>query len=276
MARREFRGKAAQSKNWRGIDGAKAVDEVQLSRVFKIHLKGTECNMRGIWICSSSIYSEAALEPYDDPTVNGSSAHIESGSSAHIESRSSAHIERSSAHIDAGRVGVGYTNVPCTSLPLTCSLHPRLGQHGGVGVGWGSGGGGVGWGAITYLRSAHGLDVHFVSTSTYLLTASMSWSAWGGGGGVGWVGVQQCSFHITSTYLLTASTSWSAWWGGGGVGSLPLACSLHPRLGQHALCERTWGKLSERRTTEKEKEKAGTASLKTKTSHSDMTKSTTQ
>ena len=47
--------------------------------------------------------------------------------------------------------GVGCNNVPCPSLPLTCSpgrvgvgwdaitflaLHPRLGQHGGMGVGW--------------------------------------------------------------------------------------------------------------------------------------------
>ena len=44
-------------------------------------------------------------------SVNASSAHIESGSSAHIESGSSAHIERSSAHIDAGRVGVGWGGV---------------------------------------------------------------------------------------------------------------------------------------------------------------------
>ena len=135
-------------------------------------------------------------------------------------------------------------------LPLTCSLHPRLGQHGGVGVGWGGVGcnnvpcaslpllahcihvlvsmGGWGWGggAITYLRSAHGLDVHLVSTSTCLLTASMSWSAWGGGGGVGWGAITYLrsahglDVHLvsTSTYLLTASMSWSAWKGGGGVG----------------------------------------------------------
>ena len=33
------------------------------------------------------------------------------GSPAHIESRSPAHIERSPAHIDAGRVGVGWGGV---------------------------------------------------------------------------------------------------------------------------------------------------------------------
>ena len=142
-------------------------------------------------------------------------------------STSGLYFSQSSAHIDAGWVGVGWggvgcNNVPCTPLPLTCSLHPSLGQHGGVGVGWGGvqertcavrtdwmltwyplpltcslhpclgqhGGVGVGWGGVGWGGvGCNNVLVHPLSTSTYLLTASMSWSAWGGGGGVGWGGV---------------------------------------------------------------------------------------
>ena len=99
---------------------------------------------------------------------------------------------------------MGCNNVSCTSLPLTCSLHPRLGQHGGWGWGWG----GVGWGAITFLRSARSLDVHPLSTSIYLLTASTSWSAWGFGGGVGWGATTFLAHYFR--LLAHASTSWSA------------------------------------------------------------------
>ena len=52
-----------QSKKWRGIDGTKAMDEVQLSRAFNIRFQKNRGNMKGIWICYSSIYSKAALGP---------------------------------------------------------------------------------------------------------------------------------------------------------------------------------------------------------------------
>ena len=91
-----------------------------------------------------------------------------------------------------GGGGVGCNNVlaQCARIGRSLGIHFHLLAH-CIHVlvsmgGWG----GVGWGAITYLRSAHGLDVHLVSSSTYLLTASMSWSAWKGGGGVGRGGVQ--------------------------------------------------------------------------------------
>ena len=93
-----------------------------------------------------------------------------------------------------------------------------MGGWGGVGRGWGArtvlarhfhllahcihvlvnmgGWGGVGWG--------HGLDVLLLSTSAYLLTAFMSWSAWTGWG---WGGVR-CGAIM---YLRTG-------WGGGGWG----------------------------------------------------------
>ena len=176
-------------------------------------------------------------------TINGSSAHIESGSpahieirsSAHIESGSSAHIERSSAHIDAGRVGMGWggvgcNNVPCALFPLTCSLHPRLGQHGGWGgVGWG-------WGAITYLCSAHGLDVHPAAIHFHLLAYCTP--CLGQHGGVGWGAIT----YLFTRYPLPLTCSLHPRLGQHGVGcnnvpctSLPLTCSLHPRLGQHGV-----------------------------------------
>ena len=93
---------------------------------------------------------------------------------------------------------VGCNNVPCTSLPLTCPLHPHLGQPGRVGVGWGG----------VQERSLH-------ITFTYLLT-------WEGRGGVG-----------CNNVPCTASTSWSAWGGGGGVGWGAITLlAVHPRLGQ--------------------------------------------
>ena len=64
------------------------------------------------------------------------------------------------------------------------ALHPRLGQHGGLGVGWGG-----------------------VGCDNVPCAASTSWSAWGGGGGVG-----------CNNVPCAASTSWSGWGGGGGVG----------------------------------------------------------
>ena len=45
---------------------------------------------------------------------------------------------------------------------------------------WSAWGDGVGWSAITYLSNAHGLDVHLIATSAYLFTASISGSAWRG------------------------------------------------------------------------------------------------
>ena len=58
---------------------------------------------------------------------------------------------------------------------------------------------------------------------------------------------------------------------------LPLTCSLHPRLGQHALCERTWAKLSERKNDgEGEGGEGRECKPKTKTPDSDMRKNPTQ
>ena len=83
--------------------------------------------------------------------------------------------------------GVGCNNIlaQCTRIGRSLGIQFHLLAHcihvlvsmGGVGVGWGG------------CNNAHGLDVHLVSSSTYLLTASTSWSAWGvgwGWGGVGW------------------------------------------------------------------------------------------
>ena len=76
-------------------------------------------------------------------------------SPAHIESGSSAHIGRSSAHIDAGRVGVGWGGVGCTLFPRTCSLR----------------------GAITFLAHYFNLLAHCI----HVLISMRGWG-WGGVG----------------------------------------------------------------------------------------------
>ena len=134
------------------------------------------------------------------------------------------------------RVGVGWGWVGCNNVLALCTrierslgIHFHLSAHsihafvslGRVGWrwGWGEGAitflahhfhflahcthvlvgrGGVGSGAITYLRSARGLDVHVIP-----------WSAWRGWGGGGWSGVR-CNQAPCA--------------------SVPLPCSWHPSL----------------------------------------------
>ena len=132
----------------------------------------------------------------------------------------------SPGRVGVGWGGVGWGGARAFLAHHFHLLHPRLGQHGGVGVGWGGlscnnvlaqcarigrslgihfhllahcihvlvsmggwGWGGVGWVAIVYLRSAHGLGAHLVSTSTDTCSLHPRLGQHGGVG-VGWGAMQ--------------------------------------------------------------------------------------
>ena len=91
--------------------------------------------------------------------------------------------------------------------PNRCSLHPRLGQHGGVGVGVGRGGVGCNYVLAQGTRIGRSLGIHF-----HLLA------------------------HCIHVLVSMEGVGWR--WGWGGVRcnnipctSLPLTCSRHPRWG---------------------------------------------